>query len=88
MPHYIKRVVEYRHVVNRCEGDISMAWEYKVVQGPKERHLSRMITEDELSKFDKAGWELVTAFSTQGGIVGKGTQEYEKIFYIFRRAIK
>jgi hypothetical protein len=65
-----------------------MAWEYKIVQGPKERHLSRIITEEELSKFDEQGWELVTVFSTQGGIVGTGTKEYEKIFYIFRRATK
>jgi len=55
-----------------------MAWEYKIVQGPKERHLSR----------NEQGWELVTVFSTQGGIVGTGTKEYEKIFYIFRRATK
>ena len=65
-----------------------MAWEYKVVQGPKERHLNRIITAEELSKFDKKRWELVTAFSTKGGIVGTGTQEYERIFYIFRRANK
>ncbi len=65
-----------------------MAWEYKVVQGPKERHLNRIITEEEFSRFDKERWELVTAFSTKGGIVGTGTQEYEKIFYIFRRAKK
>ena len=63
-----------------------MAWEYKVVQGPKERHLNRIITEEELNKFDKQGWELVTAFSTQGGIVGGGSREYEKIYYVFRRA--
>jgi hypothetical protein len=65
-----------------------MGWEYKIVQGPKERHLNRIITEEELGKFDKGGWELVTAFSTQGGIVGAGSKEYEKIYYIFRRAIK
>jgi hypothetical protein len=65
-----------------------MAWEYKVVQGPKERHLNRIITEEELGKFDKEGWELVTAFSTSGGIVGAGTQEHERIYYIFRRAKK
>ena len=65
-----------------------MAWEYKIVQGPKERHLNRIITEDELSKFDKEGWELVTAFATRGGIVGTGTQEHERIFYIFRRVKK
>ena len=65
-----------------------MAWEYKVVQGPKDRHLNRIITEEELSKFDKQGWELVTVFSTRGGIVGKGTQEHERIYYIFRRATK
>ena len=65
-----------------------MAWEYKVVQGPRDRYLNRIITEDELNKFDKQGWELVTAFSTQGGISGAGTKEYEKIFYIFRRARK
>jgi hypothetical protein len=65
-----------------------MAWEYKVVQGPKDRHLNRIITEEELEKFDKQGWELVTAFSTKGGIVGTGTQEHERIYYIFRRATK
>ena len=65
-----------------------MSWEYKVVQGPKERHLSRIISEGELAKFDKQGWELVTAFSTRGGLVGMGSQEQERIFYIFRRAIK
>ena len=43
-----------------------MAWEYKVVQGPKERYLNRIITEEELNKFAKQEWELVTAFSTQG----------------------
>ena len=65
-----------------------MAWEYKIVQGPKDRYLNRMITEDELNKFDNQEWELVTAFSTQGGIVGTGTKELERIFYIFRRAKK
>jgi uncharacterized membrane-anchored protein YhcB (DUF1043 family) len=65
-----------------------MAWEYKIVQGPKERHLNRIITEEELGRFDKERWELVTAFSTTGGIVGTGTQEYERIYYIFRRAKK
>jgi hypothetical protein len=65
-----------------------MAWEYKVVQGPKERHLNRIITEEELGRFDKEGWELVTAFSTMGAIVGMGTQEHERIYYIFRRAKK
>ena len=65
-----------------------MALEYKVVQGPKERHLNRIITEEELGKFDKEGWELVTAFSTQGGIVGAGSKEHEKIYYIFRRTRK
>ncbi len=49
-----------------------MAWDYKVVQGPKERHLNRIIFGEELGKFDKQGWELVTAFTTQGGIVGTG----------------
>ncbi len=63
-----------------------MTWEYKVVQGPKERHLSRIISEAELDKFDKQGWELVTALTTTGGVVGTGSQEHERIFYIFRRA--
>ena len=57
LPHYIKRVIEYRQIVNRIEGDIRMAWEYKIVQEPKERHLNGIIngiiTEEELSKFDK-----------------------------------
>jgi len=65
-----------------------MGWEYKIVQGPKERHLNRIITEQELGKFDEGGWELVTAFSTKEGIVGKGTQEHERVYYIFRRANK
>jgi hypothetical protein len=65
-----------------------MGWEYKIVQGPKERHLNRIITEEELSKFDKERWELVTAFTTKGGIIGTGTQEQERIYYIFRRAKK
>ena len=65
-----------------------MAWEYKVVQGPKERHLNRIITEDELGKFDKEGWELVTVFSTKLGTASTGTQENERIYYIFRRANK
>jgi hypothetical protein len=65
-----------------------MGWEYKIVQGPKERHLNRIITEEELSKFDKEQWELVTAFTTKGGIIGTGTQEQERIYYMFRRAKK
>jgi hypothetical protein len=65
-----------------------MGWEYKIVQGPKERHLNRIITEEELSKFDKERWELVTAFTTKGRIIGTGTQEQERIYYIFRRAKK
>ena len=65
-----------------------MAWEYKIVQGPKERQLNRIITEEELGKFDKEGWELVTAFSTKGGSGHEGTQESERIYYIFRRAHK
>ena len=65
-----------------------MSWEYKIVQGPMDRNLNRIITEDELQKFDKQGWELVTAFSTQGGISGTGIKEYEKIFYVFRHASK
>ena len=65
-----------------------MTWEYKVVQGPKDRHLNRIITEEELGKFDKEGWELVTAFSTQGAIVGMGSQGHERIYYIFRRPKK
>jgi len=65
-----------------------MGWEYKVVQGPKERRLTRIITEEELSKFDKERWELVTAFSTRGGVIGTSTQEQEMVYYIFRRAKK
>jgi hypothetical protein len=65
-----------------------MGWEYKIVQGPRDRHLSRIITEEELAKFDKQGWELVTAFTTKEGIVGTGSKQYERIFYIFRRAAK
>jgi hypothetical protein len=70
------------------KGDTGMAWEYKIVQGPKERHLNRIITEDELARFDKQGWELVSAFATQRGIVGKGSQDNEHIYYIFRRPRK
>ena len=62
-----------------------MAWEYKVVQGPKERNLNRIITEEELAKFDDRGWELVTAFSTQAGSTGTGTRDNERVYYIFRR---
>ena len=62
-----------------------MTWDYKVIQGPKERFLNRIITEEELGQFDKQGWELVSAFSTTGGIVGGGTQTSEHIYYIFRR---
>jgi len=65
-----------------------MAWEYKIVQGPKERQFNRIITKEELTKFDKEGWELVTAFSTTKGIVGTGSQDQERIYYIFRRAIE
>ena len=65
-----------------------MAWEYKVVQGPRDRHMNRIITEEELARFDKQGWELLTAFTTQGEIVGKGARAYEQIYYIFRRAKK
>jgi hypothetical protein len=65
-----------------------MAWEYKVVQGPKERHLNRIISAEELGKFDKQGWELLTAFTTREGIVGTGSKEHERIYYIFRRARK
>jgi hypothetical protein len=62
-----------------------MAWEYKIVQGPKERNLNRIITEEELAMFDKQKWELVTAFSVQGGTVGKGSGDNSQIYYIFRR---
>ena len=65
-----------------------MSWEYKIVQGPMDRGYNRIITEDELHKFDKQGWELVTAFATKGGISGTGKQEHERIYYIFRRAGK
>jgi len=65
-----------------------MGWEYKIVQGPKERHLNRIITEEELGKFDKERWELVTAFTTKGAIIGTSTQEQERVYYIFRRAKK
>ena len=41
-----------------------------------------------IEKFDEGGWELVTAFATRGGIVGKGSQEQERIYYIFRRPKK
>lgn len=61
-----------------------MAWEYKVVQGPMKGYFNRVINEEELNGFDEDGWELVTAFSTQGGF--NGAEEYEKIFYIFRHA--
>jgi hypothetical protein len=64
-----------------------MAWEYKIVQGPKERQFNRIITKEELGKFDKEGWELVTAFSTAKGIAGAGSQDQERIYYIFRRAL-
>jgi len=63
-----------------------MAWEYKIIQGPKERQMNRIITEEELGRFDQEGWELVTVFTTQRGIVGKGQQEHEQLYYIFRRA--
>ena len=63
-----------------------MAWEYKVVQGPKERNLNRIITEEELAKFDDGGWDLVTAFSTKER--STDTQDNERIYYIFRRARK
>jgi hypothetical protein len=65
-----------------------MAWEYKIVQGPKERELNRIITEDELGKFDAQGWELLTVFSLKGGTSSTGKQETERIYYIFRRARK
>ena len=65
-----------------------MAWEYKVVQGPKERNLNRIITEEELAKFDDGGWELVSALSTKGRSTGTGTLDGERIYYIFRRARK
>jgi hypothetical protein len=65
-----------------------MGWEYKIVQGPKERHLNRIITEEELGKFDKERWELVTAFTIKGGTGGTGASEFERIYYIFRRASK
>ncbi len=65
-----------------------MAWEYKIVQGPKERELNRIITEDELNRFDAHGWELLTAFSLGGGQGGTGRQESERVYYIFRRARK
>jgi hypothetical protein len=44
-----------------------MAWEYKVVQGPKERHLNRIITEEELSKFDKQGAGAGDRIFNKGG---------------------
>ena len=81
-------VIVYKDKVKQNEGDIGMAWEYKIVQGPKERQMNRIITEEELAQFDKEGWELVTIFTTQGGIVGKGQQEHEQLYYIFRRAKK
>ncbi len=62
-----------------------MSWEYKIVQGPKERKLNRIITEAELAMFDKQKWELVTAFSVQGGTTGRGSGEQSQLYYIFRR---
>lgn len=59
-----------------------MGWNYKVVQGPMKGYFNRVINEDELESYDKEGWELVTAFTTQGGF--NGAAEHEKIFYIFR----
>ncbi len=60
-----------------------MSWEYNVVQGQMKGYFNRVITNEELNKFDEQGWELVTAFSTTGGV--NGAEEHEKIFYIFRR---
>jgi hypothetical protein len=65
-----------------------MAWEYKIVQGPKERNLNRIITEEELGKFDAQGWELLTAFTLRGRQGSTGTQENEGVYYIFRRVKK
>ena len=65
-----------------------MAWDYKIVQGPKERNLNRIITEEELAKFDSGGWELLTVFSKKGERTASGTQDNERIFYVFRRANK
>ncbi len=65
-----------------------MAWEYKIVQGPKERNLNRIITEEELAKFDAQGWDLLTAFSLKATPGGTGTQDGERVYYIFRRAKK
>jgi len=65
-----------------------MAWEYKIVQGPKERNLNRIITEEELAKFDAQGWELLTGFSLKGITGSAGMQESERVYYIFRRAKK
>jgi hypothetical protein len=62
-----------------------MAWEYKIVQGPKERNLNRIITEEELGKFDAQGWELVTGFSLRGKTGSTSMQESERVYYIFRR---
>ena len=81
-------VIVYKDKVIHDEGDIGMAWEYKIVEGPKERYMNRIITEDEFAQFDKEGWELVTTFVTKGGIVGKGSGDNEHIYYIFRRAKK
>jgi hypothetical protein len=65
-----------------------MTWDYKIVQGPVDRQFNRIISEEELQQFDKQGWELVTAFVTQKGITAVGAREFERIFYIFRRATK
>jgi hypothetical protein len=65
-----------------------VGWEYKVVQGPKERNINRIITEDELGQFDKQKWELVTAFSIKGGSSGGSSQDIDRVHYIFRRPNK
>jgi len=65
-----------------------MSWEYKIVQGPKERNMNRIISAEELARFDEQQWELVTAFSSHGGTTGRVTSDHEQVYYIFRRARK
>ena len=65
-----------------------MSWEYKIVQGPKERNMNRIISEEELAMFDNQQWELVTAFSSHNSTTGKFSSDREQIYYIFRRARK
>ena len=65
-----------------------MSWEYKIVQGPKERNMNRIITEHELAMFDKQQWELVTGFTAHNSATGRMSAEHEQVYYIFRRSKK